>query len=271
MLIMRKEAKEMLVWKDRVKLRLRERKGRHTSITEKRDRETSTELNKSRREFYKNVKRLDEMEKDSISVYLKDFIAKNARGSRFRSIRTMPIDQEEQLLKYVRKNSPELKQLNLSTLSCKSKEFPANCYTKTVKVNSKKNFLNRTSVVWDMYEQANLNSSERIKLELLSKRTRKVINFALTKHFMAKIDIPVATRDYSSALDKYPDVITGNHGQAPISEYNFHALVARLVIERLSLATKCQFFAFGHRGIFVPPRGTAVFLLDLYSNFSCRN
>jgi len=264
---MSKEQRDMIVWKDRVQLRSKKKKLKHSSFTEKNMVE-SIELNKSRMNFYKNVKQLNEKEKFLFTAYLKEFIANNAKQSRFHSIRTMPIDQEEQLLKYVKKNSPELKKLNLSTLSCNSKAFPANSYTRTVKVNPKKNFLNKTSVVWDMYGQADLNASERTKLELLSKRSRKVVNYALTKHFMAKMDIPVNTKEYSSVLDKYSDIMINNHGQFPISEYNFHALVARSTIQNLSSITKCRFFAFGYRGIFIPPYGTAIFLLDLYSNLS---
>ena len=259
---MNKTQKEIMVWEDRVKLRLRANKSKHLSYVEYKKKIPSINLVESRKTFFNNIKHLNDMEKSSISLYLKNFIDKSSAQPKH--IRTMAVSQKEQLLNYMKKRSPDFKILNLSDFHYSPKKFPENCYVKSVK-NGSKNFLNKTSVLWDLCGQANLKSSEKKRLELLKKRSHKITNYSLTKNFIAKMDIHNASKDDIFQGGKSINLSAYNKKQLPISEYDFQANIIRLMIENLNIASNCSFFAFGHRAIFVPKFGSSFFFMDLYS------
>ena len=255
-----------MIWKDRVKLRLMQRKSKRVSYTNKNQQINQEKLCESRRTFYNSIKHLNNLEKDSITAYLKNFIDKNPKEGRSRCVRTMSVGQKDQLTQYIRKHSPDLKNVNLSDLEHTSRIFPQSWYKTSTKYQET-NFLNKTSVVWDMYGQSNLNSSEKKKLMLLSKMHKKVTDYSLTKTFLSKVDVHIGSKEtINQGEDSFEESFKQQRNLRTI-EYDFNTIVAHFSINNLSLISTCHSFAFGHRIVIILSTETAFYCADLYCNF----
>ena len=144
--------------------------------------------------------------------------------------------------------------------------FPPNCYTTTVRYNSK-NLLKESSVVWDMVKRSDLDSTDANKLYLLSKDTRRVTNYSLTRKFITRIDSAYCEKA-RTAKKISNEALKDGFDESSIPLFTFKTYIENPIIEDISLISACHFFLIGHRGIFIPFAGSHLYLLDIYSNNS---